>query len=96
MRPARLYGQTAPQADTWLARGGFNGDRPIIGEDCLIFSVWTPKPDSARRPVPATCLTWADNRAARTAYEYQVGRQACRARTDLTGLPGLRHHELHP
>jgi para-nitrobenzyl esterase len=54
VRPARLYGQTAPQADTWLARGGFDGNRPTIGEDCLVLNVWTPKPDGARRPV----LVW--------------------------------------
>jgi para-nitrobenzyl esterase len=54
VRPARLYGPTAPQVDTWLARGGFLGNRPTIGEDCLVLNVWTPGADAAARPV----LVW--------------------------------------
>jgi para-nitrobenzyl esterase len=34
-----------PQARTWLAKGGFEGNRPEIGEDCLVLNVWTPGPD---------------------------------------------------
>jgi para-nitrobenzyl esterase len=54
VREARRYGQTAPQANTWLAKGGFEGNRPEIGEDCLVLNVWTPGPDDAVRPV----LVW--------------------------------------
>ncbi len=48
------YGQTAPQAFSRLALGGTKGNRPVIGEDCLVLNVWTPACDSARRPV----LVW--------------------------------------
>ena len=51
VREARLYGDTAPQANTWLARGGFDGNRPAIGEDCLVLNVWTPRADAGARPV---------------------------------------------
>ncbi len=54
VRPARLFGETAPQARTWLAAGGFEGNRPEIGEDCLVLNVHTPGTDDARRPV----LVW--------------------------------------
>ncbi len=54
VREARLYGETAPQARTWLAKGGFEGNSPEIGEDCLVLNVWTPGPDDAKRPV----LVW--------------------------------------
>src|SRR5690349_9053017 len=54
IREARLYGSTAPQPDSWLAIGGFRGNRPSIGEDCLSLNVWTPGCDDARRPV----LVW--------------------------------------
>ncbi|MGY6501155.1 MAG: carboxylesterase/lipase family protein [Acidimicrobiales bacterium] len=50
-RDADWYGETAPQADTWLAKGGVSGRRPPIGEDCLVLNVWTPAPDTAARPV---------------------------------------------
>src|SRR5262249_43194937 len=50
----RLYGDTAPQAATWLAAGGFDGNRPAIGEDCPRLNVWTPRCDASRRPV----LVW--------------------------------------
>ncbi|QYG92694.1 carboxylesterase/lipase family protein [Iamia sp. SCSIO 61187] len=51
VRDARLYGATAAQARTFLADGGFEGNRPTRGEDCLVLNVWTPSPDAARRPV---------------------------------------------
>jgi len=56
VRDARPYGDTAPQARTFLAVGGFEGNRPERGEDCLVLNVWTPVPvaDTARRPV----LVW--------------------------------------
>jgi para-nitrobenzyl esterase len=54
VRPARLFGETAPQARTWLAAGGFEGNRPEIGEDCLVLNVHTPGTGDARRPV----LVW--------------------------------------
>jgi para-nitrobenzyl esterase len=54
VRDAVLYGETAPQGRTFLADGGFDGNRPEIGEDCLVLNVWTPAPDEARRPV----LVW--------------------------------------
>ena len=54
VRDAVRYGETAPQARTWLADGGFDGNRPGIGEDCLVLNVWTPSPDAAARPV----LVW--------------------------------------
>ncbi len=54
VRTCRLYGQSAPQPKGWLAEGGFDGNRPEIGEDCLVLNVWTPAPDDARRPV----LVW--------------------------------------
>jgi para-nitrobenzyl esterase len=54
VREARLYGDTAPQVSTWLAKGGFEGNRPEIGEDCLVLNVWTPGPDDGARPV----LVW--------------------------------------
>ncbi len=48
------YGETAPQARHWLARGGFPGNEPDIGEDCLVLNVWTPRLDEGTRPV----LVW--------------------------------------
>jgi para-nitrobenzyl esterase len=48
---ARQYGDTAPQAPGLLAEGGFAGNRPTIGEDCLRLNVWTPGCDASRRPV---------------------------------------------
>jgi para-nitrobenzyl esterase len=54
VRTCRQYGESAPQGRTWLAEGGFEGNRPDIGEDCLVLNVWTPGPDNARRPV----LVW--------------------------------------
>src|SRR5256885_1201428 len=48
------YGDTAPQAFSRLALGGTKGNRPAIGEDCLVLNVWTPGCDGARRPV----LVW--------------------------------------
>ena len=54
VRDTSRYGETAPQARTWLAEGGFDGNRPGIGEDCLVLNVWTPSPDASQRPV----LVW--------------------------------------
>jgi para-nitrobenzyl esterase len=54
VRDARRYGDTAPQARTFLADGGFDGNRPERGEDCLVLNVWTPGTDTGRRPV----LVW--------------------------------------
>jgi len=54
VRTSRQYGESAPQAKGWLAEGGFEGNRPEIGEDCLVLNVWTPTPDEAKRPV----LVW--------------------------------------
>lgn len=51
VREAVLYGETAPQARSFLSRGGFDGNRPAIGEDCLVLNVWTPAVDDAARPV---------------------------------------------
>lgn len=50
-RDARAYGDTAPQARTFLAEGGFEGNRPERGEECLVLNVWTPATDAGRRPV---------------------------------------------
>src|SRR5687768_9232826 len=57
VRDARAYGETAPQGRTFLAEGGFDGNRPEIGEDCLVLNVWTGSTAStgpADRPV----LVW--------------------------------------
>jgi para-nitrobenzyl esterase len=54
VRPARHYGETAPQRRSFLSAGGERGNRPAIGEDCLVLNVWTPVADTARRPV----LVW--------------------------------------
>lgn len=51
VRTCSLYGQTAPQAPGWLAEGGWEGNRPEMGEDCLCLNVWTPSPDVNKRPV---------------------------------------------
>lgn len=51
VRDAVLYGETAPQGRSTLSVGGFEGNRPEIGEDCLVLNVWTPSPDDAKRPV---------------------------------------------
>lgn len=48
------YGETAPQMPGRLAEGGWEGNRPEMGEDCLALNIWTPSPDSGRRPV----LVW--------------------------------------
>jgi para-nitrobenzyl esterase len=45
------YGETAPQAPGWLAEGGYEGNRPEMGEDCLCLNMWTPSPDVNKRPV---------------------------------------------
>jgi len=45
------YGETAPQTFSRLALGGTKGNRPALGEDCLVLNVWTPGCDAARRPV---------------------------------------------
>lgn len=54
VRVCRRYGESAPQAPSWLAEGGFEGNRPDIGEDCLVLNVWTPRPDDTARAV----LVW--------------------------------------
>jgi para-nitrobenzyl esterase len=51
VRDAVDYGETAPQAFSRLALGGTKGNRPAIGEDCLVLNVWTPGCDGAKRPV---------------------------------------------
>lgn len=51
VRTCRRYGESAPQGRGWLAEGGFDGNRPEIGEDCLVLNVWTPRTDDAKRPV---------------------------------------------
>jgi para-nitrobenzyl esterase len=51
VREALLYGETAPQGRGPLAEGGYAGNRPEIGEDCLVLNVWTPAADAAKRPV---------------------------------------------
>lgn len=51
VRECVRYGDTAPQANTWLARGGYPGNEPVIGEDCLVLNVWTPGLDGVGRPV---------------------------------------------
>jgi para-nitrobenzyl esterase len=48
---AILYGETAPQSKGGLSEGGYPGNRPQIGEDCLRLNVWTPSADTAKRPV---------------------------------------------
>jgi para-nitrobenzyl esterase len=48
---AILYGETAPQSKGGLSEGGYPGNRPEIGEDCLRLNVWTPAADTAKRPV---------------------------------------------
>lgn len=54
VRACVLYGETAPQPPGRLAEGGFEGNRPERGEDCLVLNVWTPAADSGNRPV----LVW--------------------------------------
>ncbi len=54
VRICRQYGESAPQPKGWLAEGGFEGNHPGIGEDCLVLNVWTPAADDAGRPV----LVW--------------------------------------
>ncbi|HKI74556.1 MAG TPA: carboxylesterase family protein, partial [Pseudomonadales bacterium] len=54
VRTSVLYGETAPQAPTRLAIGGWEGSRPEMGEDCLCLNVWTPAADESKRPV----LVW--------------------------------------
>jgi para-nitrobenzyl esterase len=54
VRETVLYGQTAPQSRGRLAEGGYPGNRPEQGEDCLALNVWTPATDGGRRPV----LVW--------------------------------------
>ena len=51
VRDAILYGQTAPQTRSTLSDGGYPGNKPEMGEDCLVLNVWTPGADEARRPV---------------------------------------------
>ena len=51
VRTSILYGETAPQAPTRLAIGGWEGSRPEMGEDCLCLNVWTPAVDQSKRPV---------------------------------------------
>ncbi|MBP7814586.1 MAG: carboxylesterase/lipase family protein [Phenylobacterium sp.] len=51
VREAILYGQTAPQTRSTLSNGGYPGNKPEMGEDCLVLNVWTPGADEARRPV---------------------------------------------
>lgn len=51
VRDAILYGDTAPQGRSTLSVGGFDGNRPPIGENCLVLNVWTPAPDDTQRPV---------------------------------------------
>ncbi|MDP3870453.1 carboxylesterase/lipase family protein [Phenylobacterium sp.] len=51
VREAILYGQTAPQTRSTLSDGGYPGNKPEMGEDCLVLNVWTPGADEARRPV---------------------------------------------
>ena len=48
---AALWGQTAPQPRSTLSDGGYPGNRPEMGEDCLVLNVWTPGADETRRPV---------------------------------------------
>ena len=54
VRVCTHYGETAPQAPGTLAEGGWSGQRPEMGEDCLCLNVWTPATDASRRPV----LVW--------------------------------------
>jgi para-nitrobenzyl esterase len=54
VRECLEYGQTAPQAPGRLAEGGWEGRRPVMGEDCLCLNVWTPAADGGKRPV----LVW--------------------------------------
>jgi para-nitrobenzyl esterase len=54
VRDAVLYGETAPQGRGFLSKGGFEGNQPEIGEDCLVLNVWTPAPGDGARPV----LVW--------------------------------------
>lgn len=54
VRACVLYGETAPQAPGRLAEGGFAGNRPERGEDCLALNIWTPSADAEKRPV----LVW--------------------------------------
>jgi para-nitrobenzyl esterase len=54
VRDTVLYGHTAPQGRGPLAEGGYPGNRPELGEDCLVLNVWTPAADNGRRPV----LVW--------------------------------------
>ena len=60
VRPALLYGESAPQVVGYDRRpesyAGFvdHWNYDLIGEDCLRLNVWTPGLDGARRPV----LVW--------------------------------------
>lgn len=50
VRDATVYGQRSPQVPG--PPMSFTGaEKQPIGEDCLMLSVWTPKPDGAKRPV---------------------------------------------
>lgn len=50
VREATLYGETAPQTRSTLSDGGYPGNKPEMGEDCLVLNVWTPGVEG-RRPV---------------------------------------------
>ena len=60
VRPALLYGESAPQVVGYDRRpesyAGFvdHWNYDLIGEDCLRLNVWTPALDAAKRPV----LVW--------------------------------------
>jgi para-nitrobenzyl esterase len=50
IRPATEFGAMAPQILA-VAGAGVPGDPTEQSEDCLSINVWTPAPDTARRPV---------------------------------------------
>lgn len=67
VRDATVFGPQCPQALTEEDRGGFANpeveqllvgcfeETQNFGEDCLVLNVWTPGPDTGKRPVMVWC-----------------------------------------